>query len=116
MLPYRYSAWDGSQDPLSAELPVDQLVEQFSEDLLDGWSADESLERLLRRGMPGRFSGLDQLRERIEQMRREASERLGTEGPIAKIRERLEEIIETERMELSALDTDDARFREVALD
>ena len=116
MLPYRYSAWDGSQDPLSAELPVDKLVEQFSEDLLDGWSADESLERLLRRGMPGRFSGLDQLRERIEQMRREASERIGTEGPIAKIRERLEEIIAAERMELSALDTDDARFREVALD
>ncbi len=116
MLPYRYSAWDGSQDPLSAELPVDQLVEQFSEDLLDGWSADESLERLLRRGMPGRFSGLDQLRERIEQMRRDAAERVGTEGPIAKIRERLEEIIETERMELSALETDDARFREVALD
>lgn len=116
MLPYRYSAWDGSQDPLSAELPIDQLVEQFSEDLLDGWSADESLERILRRGMPGRFSGLDQLRDRIEQMRREAAERVGTDGPIAKIRERLEEILETERMELSALDTDDARFREVALD
>ncbi len=116
MLPYRYSAWDGSQDPLSAELPVDELVEQISEDLLDGWSADQSLERLLRRGMPGRFSGLDQLRERIEQMRKAAAERVGTDGPIAKIRERIEEIVNTERMELSAIDTDDARFREVALD
>lgn len=116
MLPNRYSAWDGSQDPLSAELPLDDLVEQLSEDLLNGWSADESLERLLRQGMPGQFSGLDQLRARIEQMRQAAAERLGTEGPIARIRERVEEIVRTERMELSAVDSDDARFREVALD
>ncbi len=116
MLPNRYSAWDGSQDPLSAELPLDDLVEQLSEDLLNGWSVDESLERLLRQGMPGRFSGLDQLRARIEHMRQEAAARLGTNGPIARIRERVEEIVHTEQMELSVMDSDDARFREVALD
>jgi uncharacterized protein with von Willebrand factor type A (vWA) domain len=116
MLPHRYSAWDGSQDPLSAELPLDDLVEQLSEDLLNGWSADESLERLLRQGMPGQFSGLDQLRARIEHMRQAAAERLGADGPIARIRERVEEIVHTERMELSVMDSDDARFREVALE
>lgn len=116
MIPYRYSAWDGTQDPLADELAVDALVEQVSEDLLNGWSADEALDRLLREGMSGQFSGLNRLRQRMARLRQEAAERAGVDGPVARIRERLDAVLETERLELSAIDSHDARFREVTLD
>ncbi len=112
----RYSAWDGTQDPLGADIPVDELVEQLSEDLLDGWSPDEALARLLREGMPGQFSGLDELRERIQHLRAAAAERIGHDSPLTQIRERLDAVIADERLELSLMDDDDSRFKAVALD
>jgi uncharacterized protein with von Willebrand factor type A (vWA) domain len=112
----RYSRWDGSQDPFEAQLPVDDLAERLSEDVLDGWGIDHALRRLLQEGMEGRFEGLHRLRERIEHIRRLGQERMGAPDPLAGVRERLDEITETERRALADDDSDDARFAEVALD
>src|SRR6266480_4084441 len=84
----------------------------MSEDLLSGAGAEAALSRLLRRGMQGRFSGLDALRARLRQQRRQEQDRLDLEGPLEEIRERLESLLERERTTLSFQVDDDARIRE----
>ena len=112
----RYSRWDGSQDPLGPEMSAGELLERLSEDLLSGTGAEGALQRLLRRGVAGRFSGLDALRARLKRQRRLDQERLDLAGPLEEIRGRLEEVLDLERTELSFRDDDDARARETFLD
>jgi uncharacterized protein with von Willebrand factor type A (vWA) domain len=87
----------------------------MSDDLLSGAGAEAALSRLLRRGMQGRFSGLDALRARLRQARRQEQQRLDLEGPLEEFRERLEQILERERSTLSFKAEDDARMREAFL-
>ncbi|MGZ4129732.1 MAG: hypothetical protein ACXVPR_02745, partial [Actinomycetota bacterium] len=61
----RYSRWDGRQDPFGPEIPAADVLEEMSEDILSGAGAQGALQRLLRRGMQGRFNGLDSLRQRL---------------------------------------------------
>ncbi|HEX2425373.1 MAG TPA: hypothetical protein VHM47_05770 [Actinomycetota bacterium] len=112
----RYSRWDGRQDPFGPEIPAADVLEEMSEDILSGAGAQGALQRLLRRGMQGRFSGLDSLRQRLRQARAEAQSALDLSGPLEDIRERLEELLERERTTLSFEATDDARMREAFLD
>ena len=65
----RYSQWDGSQDPLGPDVPAAELLEEMSEDLLSGAGAQGAMSGLLRRGMRGRFGGLDALRARLREAR-----------------------------------------------
>src|SRR6266567_1823269 len=116
MMRIRYSRWDGSQDPLGPDLAAGDLLEAMSDDLLAGQGADRALSRLLRRGLRGRFTGLDALRARLRDARRREQERLNLEGPLAEVRERLEEILETERRTLSFRAEDEARLAEQVLD
>ena len=113
---FRYSRWDGTQDPLGPELAAADLLDAMSEDLLSGQGADRALSRLLRRGMRGRFTGMDALRARLREARRRERERLNLEGPLQEIQQRLDEILQTERTTLSFKAEDDARFREQFLD
>src|SRR6266540_1690685 len=92
---FRYSRWDGTQDPLGP---------------------DRSVSRLLRQGMRGRFTGMDALRARLREARRRERERLNLEGPLQEIQQRLDEILQTERSTLSFRAEEDARFREQFLD
>ncbi|MGZ4151475.1 MAG: vWA domain-containing protein [Actinomycetota bacterium] len=112
----RYSRWDGRQDPFGPEIPAADVLEEMSEDILSGAGAQGALQRLLRRGMQGRFNGLDSLRQRLRQARAEAQSALDLSGPLEDIRERLEELLERERTTLSFEATDDARMREAFLD
>ncbi len=112
----RYSRWDGTQDPLGPDLSAGDLIEELSDDVLAGAGLDRALSRLFRQGMRGRFSGLDALRNRLRQARRREQERLNLEGPLEEVRERLEELLETERRTLSFDPSDDARLREQFLD
>jgi uncharacterized protein with von Willebrand factor type A (vWA) domain len=113
---FRYSRWDGTQDPFGPDIAAADVLEQLSEQILMGGSADAALQRLLRRGMQGRFSGLDALKRRLRQRREEEQEMLNLAGPLEQIRERLDEILERERTELTFRDDDDARMRESFLD
>ena len=113
---FRYSRWDGTQDPFGPEVDTSEVLEELSDEILMGGSPDGALQRLLRRGMRGRFSGLDALRDRLQQRREQEQDMLNLAGPLEDIRERLEEIVERERIELSFRDDDDARMREAFLD
>jgi uncharacterized protein with von Willebrand factor type A (vWA) domain len=113
---FRYSRWDGTQDPLGPDLSAADLLDAMSEDLLSGQGADRALSRLIRQGMRGRFTGMDALRARLREARRRERERLNLEGPLQEIQQRLDEILETERRTLSFRAEDDARFREQSLD
>ncbi len=112
----RYSRWDGTQDPLGPDLAAANLLEAMSDDILSGAGAQGALQRLLRRGMTGRFSGLDALRQRLRAEREREEAALNLEGPLEHLREGLEEILEHERAELSFRDDEDARAREGFLD
>ncbi|MGH2723762.1 MAG: vWA domain-containing protein [Actinomycetota bacterium] len=112
----RYSGWDGTQDPLGPELSASELLDAMSEDVLSGEGADAALQRLVRRGIRGRFSGTEALAARLRQARRREEDRLDLEGPLADLAERLEEILERERTALSFRAGDDARMREAFLD
>jgi len=113
---FRYSRWDGTQDPLGPDVSAGDVLEAMSEELLAGQSADRSLAQLLRRGIRGRFSGLDALRSRLRAARRREQERLNLDGPLQEIQERLAEILETERRTLSFMAEDEARSKEQFLD
>ncbi|MGH2573501.1 MAG: vWA domain-containing protein [Actinomycetota bacterium] len=112
----RYAQWDGTQDPLGPDLSTGDLMEAMSNDLLSGRGADRALSRLIRRGMRGRFTGLDALRARLQQARRREQDRLNLQGPLQQIQARLEEILEAERRRLSLSPEDDARLREQFLE
>jgi uncharacterized protein with von Willebrand factor type A (vWA) domain len=113
---FRYSRWDGTQDPLGPALSAGDLLDEMSEDLLSGQGADRALSRLLRQGMRGRFTGMEALRARLREARRQERERLNLDGPLQEIQQRLDEVLETERRTLSFKAEDDARFREQLLE
>jgi uncharacterized protein with von Willebrand factor type A (vWA) domain len=112
----RYSQWDGSQDPFGPDVPAAELLEEMSEDLLSGAGAQGAMSGLLRRGMRGRFGGLDELRARLREARAREQAALNLQGPLEEIRERLGEIVERERSTLSFKAEEDARMREAVLD
>jgi uncharacterized protein with von Willebrand factor type A (vWA) domain len=113
---FRYSRWDGTQDPFGPELAASDLLDELADDLLMGSDADAALRRLQRRGMHGRSSGLDDLRRRLAEQRRREEHLLNLSGPLGSIHERLDEIVERERSTLSFRVEDDARIREAFLD
>ena len=103
----RYGRWSGTQDPFPADVSADEVLSEVADDLLGGMGAEQALERLLRRGMPGRVAGLDALRRRVEEARRRELSRMGLEGPLLQVEQRLGEILERERTALQ-FDPDEA--------
>ncbi|MEX2279961.1 MAG: hypothetical protein WEA76_07705 [Acidimicrobiia bacterium] len=114
--PSRYSRWDGTQNPLEPELPVDELADRLAEDVLDGWGIDNALRRMLQEGMNGRFEGLRDIRERIRRLQSEQASRSGRPDPLAEFRERLEQIKADERAALADDASEEARFAELELE
>lgn len=113
---FRYSRWDGTQDPFGPDVSAGDLMEAMSDDLLSGAGPEAAMHRLMRRGVSGRFGGLDALRARLRQAARREREQLNLDGPLREVRERLDEVLETERRTLSFRAEDDARLREQFLD
>ncbi|MPZ88861.1 MAG: hypothetical protein GEU81_12460 [Nitriliruptorales bacterium] len=96
----RFGQWSGTQDPFPPDVTADDVLSEIGDDLLAGRTPEEALERLMRRGMPGRVRGLDDLRRRVEEARRRELGRMGLEGPLRQVEERLGEILERERTAL----------------
>jgi uncharacterized protein with von Willebrand factor type A (vWA) domain len=106
----RYGRWSGTQDPFPAEVSPDDVLSEISEDVLGGLSPDEALERLLHRGMAGRagrIPGLAELRRRVAEARRRELERMGLEGPLRQVEQRLSEIVDIERTALDLAGDDE---------
>ncbi len=102
----RYGRWSGTQDPWGNDLSPDEVLAEIAGDLMDGVDPEDAIEDLLRRGIDGRVQGLDELRERLRQARQEELDRMGLEGPLQQMAQRLEEIIELERTALQFVDDD----------
>jgi uncharacterized protein with von Willebrand factor type A (vWA) domain len=99
---YRYSRWDGSQR--LPDLDADRLIDALSDDLMAEGDLAAALRRLFRRGLdPGadpdaqRVAGTRELLERLAQRRRELLERYQLGDVMADVRERLDDIVATER-------------------
>lgn len=96
---YRYSQWDGSQsvNPFTAE----ELMDAMSDDLIADNNMQSALQRLMRqvdRGQMGeRMQNLRQMMEQLRQKRQEQLQRNDLSSVMDDIKQRLEEIVETER-------------------
>ena len=103
----RYGRWTGTQDPFGPEINADDVLDEIADELMAGVDPSAAIDRLMRRGMSGRVPGLSELRERVEQARRQELSRMGLDGPLADVERELAEIVDTERaaLDLAGLDT-----------
>ena len=95
----RYSRWDGTQqiDPLDA----DDLMRAMSDDLMQDGDLNRALQRLFRWGFERQdgeqVPGLRELMQRLQDQRQEQLNRYDLGSMLEDIKERLEQIVETER-------------------
>ncbi|GIX48143.1 MAG: hypothetical protein KatS3mg131_2354 [Candidatus Tectimicrobiota bacterium] len=101
---YRYSSWDGTQDPFAMD--ADELMDAMADELMSHGDASRALRNLMRRGMQGRmgsgFEGLRRMLERLKQQSRERLERYNLASVIDELKKRLDEILHMERRALEA--------------
>ena len=99
MVSYRYSYWDGTQNPF--DLDEDDVLEALSEDIMNHGDVNRAMRNLMRQGMSGdqgqRITGIRELRERLSRLQQQQLERYNLESAMDDIAERLEDIISTER-------------------
>lgn len=102
MQSYRYSRWDGSQE--IPELDPDNLLQSITDDLMNFGDLQHALRNLLQRGlrMPSghRFQGLRDLLQRLRQQRRQTLDRYNLSSVMEDIRQRLDEVLRTEKSTL----------------
>lgn len=112
----RFSRWDGTQRPEDEQIDDAEIMDQISDDLLAGAGPERALRSLLRRGIPGRLAGLDELGRRVAEARRRWAEQTNLNSAVAQFAGRLGSILDQEKAALSTMASDDARAREIRLD
>ena len=94
-----FSLWDGTQDPLGDE--ADALFDRLSEDVFHGWDFETALRRLLSQGWRDqqghRFSGLEEMMERLRKRRQQQLERYNLDNVFKDIEEKLDSVLRQER-------------------
>jgi len=96
---HRFSAWDGTQDPLGPD--VDELFGRLSEDVFHGWDFETALRRLLEQGWRDRqgqrLAGMEEMLEELRRRRQSQLERFNLEALFEDMREKLDRVISQER-------------------
>jgi uncharacterized protein with von Willebrand factor type A (vWA) domain len=96
---YRYSKWDGTQQPFSAG--ADELLDQLSEGLFEHGDLMRALREMYRRGMldkSGQKSpGLRDLMQRLQQRRQDRLNQFDLGGVMDDLKRRLEKVKDLER-------------------
>ena len=99
MYRYRYSEWDGSQD--SFDLDADALMEKLGDDLLTHGNLSDMLRRMQRNGLRDnqgrRLPGIEQMRERLRQMKQRQLNKYNLDSVVDEIRQKLAEILDKEK-------------------
>jgi uncharacterized protein with von Willebrand factor type A (vWA) domain len=99
MAKYTYSRWDGSQQVFEPD--EDALLESMSEDILAHGDVNRALRDLLQRGTRNeqgeRVGGLRDLMERLRQQRQRQLERYNLDSLMDDLKERLRDVLDTER-------------------
>ena len=112
---YRYGAWRGGPDPLEPPFDVARALDRLGERVLAGDRAADALRNLLRDGMPG-TRGLRDLLRQARDRRRELRQRGRLDGTLERVRELLDQAVDTERQALFPDPSDAARLAESELD
>src|SRR5437868_1727227 len=96
---YSYSNWDGSQHVL--DLDAESLLEAMSDDLLEEGDLWRALQRLFRQGAQNRegqhMPGLQDMLQQLRQKRQQQLQHSNLNDTLKDIREKLDEIQQTER-------------------
>ncbi|MBI4220584.1 MAG: VWA domain-containing protein [Chloroflexi bacterium] len=99
MVQFRYSRWDGTQEPFGPD--ADQLLEQLSEGLFEHGDLARALRDLFRRGPRTqngmRSPGLQDLMERLRNRRNQQLERYDLDSLMNELREKLDRAVDLER-------------------
>ena len=99
MTTYSYSRWDGTQD--WSDMDEDDFLQALSEDILTHGDVNRALRNLFQRGMSGeqgeRVEGLREMMERLRKQRQAQLERYNVDSLMEDLRERLQDVLETER-------------------
>ena len=96
---YRYTCWDGSQQvsPIGEE----DLMEQLAEQMAAHGDVSVALRSLAQKGLRGEHGqnipGIEQMLQRLRNMRKDALDRYALDHVLDNIRERLQDIVQTER-------------------
>src|SRR3954469_7567077 len=91
----KYSRWDGTQrlDALEAE----ELRSAMSDELLSGGDLEDALARLSRWGVPGRMDGMKDLLERLRSAKARRAERHDLSTALDQLKQKLEDVKRLER-------------------
>ncbi len=96
---YRYSQWDGTQRIF--DIDADELMELLGDDVLQEGDMTRALREVFRRGFQTRdgqrLTGLRDLMEQLKNRRRQQLEQYNMDSVADDIKERLDDIIQTER-------------------
>ncbi|WP_114558227.1 vWA domain-containing protein [Desertihabitans aurantiacus] len=111
---WSYSAWHDGPDPLAPPFDLRRVVDELGQRVLGGESLRDTLDDLLRRGLD-RTPGLDDLRRRIAERRRELRRRGNLGGVLDQVRAALDQALAAERDALAEEPGEDARLAELDL-
>ena len=96
---YRYSQWDGTQEIFDVD--ASDIMDALSDDLLQHGDLARALRELFRNGMQNRdgnqMPNLRDLMERLRQERRQQLQQSNLDSVVDDLKERMEEILRTER-------------------
>ena len=99
MIIYRYSEWDGSQEP--GEPSADDLMDELGNNLMSYGDLSYSLrlmqQRGFRNGQAGHMPSIQDLLEKLRRRKQEQLSRFNLDSVMDDIREKLDTIIKTER-------------------
>ena len=96
---YKYSQWDGTQRIF--EFDADQLMDLLSDDILNHGDVMQALRDMMRQGLQDRdgqqMPGLRELMEQLKNQRRQQMQQHNMDSVVDDLKERLEDIVNTER-------------------
>ena len=96
---YRYSQWDGTQRIF--DIDAEDLMDRLADEVLNQGDVMRALREMMRQGLENRdgqqLPGLRDLLERLKDQRRQQMQQYNMDSVVDDIRERLEDIIQTER-------------------
>ncbi len=100
---YRYSQWDGTQRLF--DLDADELMDRLSDQVLEQGDVMRALRELFRNGLQNRDGqqqpGLKDLMDQLKNRRREQLQQYDMDSVVDDLKERLDDIVKTEREGIS---------------